>query len=166
MSLPASSAERNALVPVVATLLQLSSAELTAVQTALKAPLWASLPVREVKPRSGGIGSSMNGKSIHNGGSPSMKVAPKGPTSPPDRGTIGGSSGTTPQQNNVSVKASAVVAPSSGGSSSYSPPVVPLPPVTALAAQQQHHPMLDRSDTSDDNLVMDLGHEDTPEIHM
>jgi hypothetical protein len=52
MSLPASSAERNALVPVISTLLQLNPAEQKHVQTALKTPLWASLPVKDVKPRS------------------------------------------------------------------------------------------------------------------
>lgn len=72
MSLPPAATERNALVPVIATLLQLNAAEQKTVQNAIKAPMWASLPVKEVKPRS--TSSSLFGSSVHeNSNSPKYK---------------------------------------------------------------------------------------------
>jgi hypothetical protein len=88
MSLPPAAAERNALVPVIATLLQLNAAEQKSVQTAMKAPLWASLPVKEVKPRH--TSGSLSGTSLHQDSSSSPKTKPpsdaslRHPVSPSD----------------------------------------------------------------------------------
>jgi len=49
MKLPMAAPERMSLVPVIATLLQFSSGELAEAEGAMKAPMWTSLPVKEVK---------------------------------------------------------------------------------------------------------------------
>lgn len=49
MKLPVTAPERMSLVPVIATLLQFNKTELGEAEGALKAPVWSSLPVKEVK---------------------------------------------------------------------------------------------------------------------
>lgn len=149
MTLPASSAEKNALVPVIATLLQLSSAELSVVQAALKAPLWASLPVKAVKPRTAGLGNSSNGKYMTPESTATVTSTAKG------------------VENSAVLSSNHAVATPVGSSArnkAYSPPPMQST-VKESAGQHPHHPMLDRSDTSD-TLEIDLGGESTPEIHM
>ena len=141
MSLPASSAERNALVPVIATLLQLSSTELSAVQAAMKGSLWASLPVHTVKPRIISNNNSAHGKLVDN------VVATAHSTSVNE---------TLASQILTDNSVSASVAHSTR---LYSPP-------TLLSKHKDQHPMLSRSDTVENNLGIDLGPVDTPEIHM
>lgn len=169
MSLPASSTERNALVPVIATLLQLSNAELSAVQTALKAPLWASLPVKSVKPMKPGVGNSSHGKATASTGGGSAHHALKGTAV---TGSNRESNSKTPPPPGGQAVAAGFVRPSSGGST-YSPPPVPIVvsqgvnlETNSISNNVQHHPMLDRSDTSYDQMDIDLGAEDTPEIEM
>jgi hypothetical protein len=88
MSLPPAAPERNALVPVITTLLQLNDAEQKTVQNAMKAPLWSSLPIKEVKPRQ--TSGYLSGVSVHRDSSISPKLkAPldavsRHPTSPND----------------------------------------------------------------------------------
>jgi hypothetical protein len=197
MSLPTSSAERSALVPVIATLLQLSSAELSALQTALKAPLWGTLPVKTVKPmkppgagasshgsaHGGSIGQGLglglgNGKASSvssNNGSASVPVLPPMSVSASASASGASSNGSARENNNISppgpkfqsgpATGFAIVSPTG----SYSPPPLTSyqgPSLENNSSTSQLHPMLDRSDTSDDALDLDIGHEDTPEIHM
>ena len=49
MKLPVSAPERTSLVPVISTILQFSKSEIDEAESALKTPVWASLPVKEVK---------------------------------------------------------------------------------------------------------------------
>jgi hypothetical protein len=49
MSFPPTSSERNALVPVLAMLLQFSKAELKSVEEASRSTSWAARPVKELK---------------------------------------------------------------------------------------------------------------------
>lgn len=59
MKLPIAAPERMSLVPVIATILQFSKSELTEAEGAMKMPVWASLPVKEVKHlKAGGSSSS------------------------------------------------------------------------------------------------------------
>jgi hypothetical protein len=166
MSLPASAPERNALVPVISTLLQMNANELKQIQSALKIPLWASLPVKEVKPRTPGSSGKLEDKSFHLS---DMDVSRR---STVDRtSSVAGvkynsvtnpavSAGSSPQISSVY----SVESPQLGSSSPVRTrlQMTDRAPVTGTAQQMpstsalsQKNPLLDRNDTHDSIELLD-----------
>jgi hypothetical protein len=179
MSLPASSTEKNALVPVIATLLQLNSAEISVVQTAQKNPLWATLPVKEVKPKVIGpkVPSSNGSVKDVTYASTSAKAADSSlpstnplnsklaenmllPVTPKDSEINGLSATYVSPSNRVAIRSTVMNSPSR---SSRNSPLVPAYAMDNSNAILNSNPLLDRSDTSED---IQLAEEQTPEIHM